>query len=116
MKKPWTAEKLITAASCVFVLAAFLATFVLPEFASSRQQASKWPVMDKVAAKVIDKYQKSSCVDLKQSKATPPSGQEAELMQKAVQELKANPEMRAAFINKVAPPIANKLFECGMIP
>jgi hypothetical protein len=24
--------------------------------------------------------------------------------------------MRAAFINKIAAPIANKMFECGMIP
>jgi len=24
--------------------------------------------------------------------------------------------MRSAFINKVAAPIANKMFECGMIP
>jgi len=24
--------------------------------------------------------------------------------------------MRAVFINKVAPPIANKMFECGIIP
>jgi hypothetical protein len=30
--------------------------------------------------------------------------------------LKADPQMRAAFIAKVAPPIANKMFECGMIP
>jgi hypothetical protein len=24
--------------------------------------------------------------------------------------------MRAAFINKIAAPIANKMFECGMVP
>jgi hypothetical protein len=27
-----------------------------------------------------------------------------------------DPQMRAAFINRVAAPIANKMFECGMIP
>jgi hypothetical protein len=32
-----------------------------------------------------------------------------------VQLLQGDPQMRAAFINKVAAPIANKMFECGMI-
>jgi hypothetical protein len=36
--------------------------------------------------------------------------------QEAVQLLRATPQMRAAFIDKVAAPIANKMFECGMIP
>jgi hypothetical protein len=30
--------------------------------------------------------------------------------------LRTDPAMRAALINQVAAPIANKLFECGMIP
>jgi hypothetical protein len=30
--------------------------------------------------------------------------------------LKSDPQMRAAFINRIAPPIANKMFDCGMIP
>ena len=33
-----------------------------------------------------------------------------------MQILRGNPQMRTAFINKVAPPIVNKMFECGMIP
>ena len=32
------------------------------------------------------------------------------------QMLKSDSQMRAAFINKIAAPIANKMFECGMIP
>jgi hypothetical protein len=36
--------------------------------------------------------------------------------QKALEMLKADPQMRSAFLNKVASPIANKMFECGMIP
>jgi hypothetical protein len=36
--------------------------------------------------------------------------------QKAIQMLRNEPQMRLAFINKVAAPIANKMFECGMIP
>jgi hypothetical protein len=74
--------------------------------------ASEYPIMDMVANKVIQKYQQSSCQDLWQKKGKEKSEQE----KKAIQLLRSDPQMRQAFINKVAPPIANKMFECGMIP
>ena len=116
MKKLWTGQTLVSATTLCFLLVIFFTMFATPGTLSSQPPASKWPLMDQVAAKVIDKYQKSSCEDLKQNKAAPPSGQEAQMLQKAVGELNKNPEMRTAFLNKVAPPIANKMFECGMIP
>jgi hypothetical protein len=74
----------------------------------------QYPVMDKVADKIIMKYQQSTCEQLwvKKSEKAPPSAEE----QKAIAFLKSDPQMRAAFINKIAPPIANKMFDCGMIP
>jgi hypothetical protein len=36
--------------------------------------------------------------------------------QEAIQALRNDPQMRAAFIDRVAAPIANKLFECGLLP
>jgi hypothetical protein len=75
----------------------------------------QYPILDKVAAKVIQKYTSTPCEQLwqkKQAPPQPPSQQE----QKAIQFLKSDPQMRAVFINKVAPPIANKMFECGLIP
>ncbi|WP_222439670.1 hypothetical protein [Alloacidobacterium dinghuense] len=36
--------------------------------------------------------------------------------QKAIAFLKSDPQMRTIFINKIAAPIANKMFDCGMIP
>jgi hypothetical protein len=36
--------------------------------------------------------------------------------QRVIGLLQSDPQMRTAFINKVAAPIANKMFECGMIP
>jgi hypothetical protein len=33
-----------------------------------------------------------------------------------MQALRNNPQMRAAFIDRVAAPIANKMFQCGMLP
>jgi hypothetical protein len=69
-------------------------------------------VMDMVASKVIGKYQSASCEQLWQQRGQPKSAQE----QEAVNFLRNDPTARAAFINKIAAPIANKLFECGMIP
>jgi hypothetical protein len=74
----------------------------------------QFPIMDNVANKIIQKYQTSTCEQLwvKKSQKTPPSPEE----QKVIGFLKTDPQMRAAFINKIAPPIANKMFDCGMIP
>ena len=36
--------------------------------------------------------------------------------QRAIQLLRNDPQMRTEFLNRVAAPIVNKLFECGMIP
>ncbi len=70
------------------------------------------PVMDMIANKVIQKYQTSSCEQLWEKKGQPKSQQEQEF----VQMLRQHPEQRTAFIDKVAPSIANKMFDCGMIP
>jgi hypothetical protein len=78
------------------------------------EPAQQYPILDKVAAKVIAKYQNSSCEQLYQSKAqkAPPTAEE----QKVVQFLHSDPQMKSYFINKIAPPIANKMFDCGLIP
>ena len=78
------------------------------------QPAQQYPIMDKVAAKIIAKYQNSTCEQLwqKKSQKAPPTPEEI----KAVEFLHNDPQMRAAFIDKVAAPIANKMFECGLIP
>jgi hypothetical protein len=82
--------------------------------ASAQQEA--FPMMDKVADRVIAHYQNSSCQQIMAKKATPPSQQQMQMEQRAVQLLRTDPTMRQQFINKVSAPIANKMFECGMIP
>ena len=69
-------------------------------------------VVDLLANKIIQKYQQASCEELSKQKSEPKSPKEEE----AVQMLRNKPEIRTEFINKVAAPIANKMFECGMIP
>jgi len=73
---------------------------------------AQYPVMDRVADKVVQKYQSASCEQLWQQKGQPKSEEE----QRVVGFLKSDPQMRTAFLNKVAGPIVNKMFECGMIP
>jgi hypothetical protein len=75
-----------------------------------------YPIMEQVAQKVIEKYQTSSCQQLAQQKKQPPTGPKAQMEQRALQLLRNDPQMRTEFLNRVAASIANKLFECGMIP
>ena len=70
------------------------------------------PLLDAAANKTIQKYQNSSCEQLLQAREKPKSQRE----QEAVNFLRSDPQLRALFIDKVAAPVANKLFECGMIP
>jgi hypothetical protein len=88
-------------------------TLIRSGHAQTRPQ-EQYPILDKVAEKVIQKYQTSTCEQLwiKKGEKAPPSAEE----QKAIAFLKSNPQMRTIFVNKVAAPIANKMFECGMIP
>ena len=83
---------------------------------SAGAQGGQYPVMEKVVQRVIQKYQTSSCQQLAQEKSQPPTGQKAQIQDRAVEMMRNDPAMRTAFINQVAAPIANKLFECGMIP
>ena len=74
--------------------------------------AQQFPILDAVANKVVQKYQGSTCEQLWAKKGQPKSPEE----QRIVGMLKNDPAMRAEFLNRVAGPIANKMFECGMIP
>ena len=78
--------------------------------------AQQFPIMDKIADKVIQKYQTSTCEQLWQERAQKGKAPPPQMEQEALQMLKSDSQMRAAFINKIAAPIANKMFECGMIP
>ena len=73
---------------------------------------AQFPILDMVAGKVIQKYQSSSCEQLWQQKGEPKTMEE----QRVIGLLKNDPQMRTAFINQVAAPIANKMFECGLLP
>ena len=77
---------------------------------------SQYPVMDRIAEKVVQKYQSSSCQQLAAERTHRPSGQREAMEERVVRLLHEDPQMRQASLNRVAAPIANKLFECGLIP
>ena len=74
--------------------------------------AAQGVLVDAAADKVIKKYQAASCDQLKAQKAEPPSEKE----KIALDLLRDDPKARVAFVNQIAAPVLNKMFECGMIP
>lgn len=93
---------------CLFAMVSAVKVFMLADFANAQQ----FPILDRVAEKVVQKYQTANCEQLWEAKGKPKSAEE----ERVVNILRSDPQMRQEFINKVAAPIANKMFECGMIP
>lgn len=79
-------------------------------------------LLDIAANLVIKKYQNTSCEELAKMKpqanrnSSTSGTPEAVVQAKAIEMLRQNPEMRKKFINRVAGPIANKMFDCKVIP
>jgi hypothetical protein len=69
-------------------------------------------LLDFAADKVIKKYQTATCDELKAQKKDPPTDKEKE----AIQFLRNDSQARIFFINKIAAPVLNKMYDCGMIP
>ena len=89
----------------------YLLPFVSAVLFASVAGAQDSPLMNMIADRVIQKYQQATCEQLWQRK-----GKKTDEEKNLIQLLRDDPQMRTAFINKVAAPIANKMFECGMLP
>jgi hypothetical protein len=100
-------------AATLFVLALALLHVGAANAQAPQQQ---YPLADMLAQKIIDKYTNSTCVQLAEQKSEKATGEKAQMEQRVIAALKADPQMRQYFIGKIAAPIANKMFECGMIP
>ena len=73
---------------------------------------SQGMLLDYAADRVIQKYQTSTCDELKKQRAEGPSAKEKQ----ALEYLRGDSQARVFFIDKIAAPVANKMFECGMFP
>lgn len=69
-------------------------------------------LLDYAADRVIQKYTTSTCEQLKAQRDEPKSDKE----KMAIDYLRGDSQARVAFIDKIAAPVANKMFECGMFP
>jgi len=74
--------------------------------------AAQGMLVDAAADKVIKKYQAATCDQLKAQKVEPPSEKE----KIALDLLRDDPKARVAFVDKIAAPVLNKMFECSIIP
>jgi len=74
--------------------------------------AAQGMLVEAAANKVIQKYQTASCDQLKTQKSEPPSAKE----KIALDLLRDDPKARVAFVDQIAAPVLNKMFECNMIP
>ena len=80
------------------------------------QAAGQYPIADMLADKIIQKYQTTSCQDLLAQKKAPATAQKEAREQRVTEALKKDPKMRQHFLNRIAGPVVNRMFECGMIP
>jgi hypothetical protein len=77
---------------------------------------AQYPVMEAVANRVIQKYQGSSCEQLWQEKMQGKGRPKPPMEQRAIEALRADPQMRTQFFNMISATVVNKMFECGMLP
>ncbi len=74
--------------------------------------AAQFPILDMMAGRVVQKYQQANCEQLWEQRGKPKTAEEQDI----IKMLRDDPQARTAFINKIAAPVVNKMFECGMIP
>jgi hypothetical protein len=84
---------------------------VIAAFVLAGEASAQGMLVDFAADKVITKYQTATCDELKAQKKQPPTDKEKE----AVEFLRNDSQARIFFIGKIAAPVLNKMFDCGMI-
>jgi hypothetical protein len=95
----------------------FLALIALPALLfAGAAPAQEFPVVDRIAQKIIAKYQNATCEQLWEEKAQGQGKPKSQKEQEAIQILQGNPQMQQALFSQVATPIVTKMFQCGMIP
>ncbi len=76
--------------------------------------AQRYPMLDDVADKVVQKYQSATCEQLWEKKYHQQPKSDMEL--RIIQLLREDAGMRDEFFRRVSIPITLKLFQCGIIP
>jgi hypothetical protein len=87
----------------------------------NRPAVNREQLVELIGDQVATRISQSSCSEFQSTldrlKAQKTQGGSNSAKRKRVMDaMKANPELRTSFINKVAGPVANKMFDCGLIP
>ncbi|MGH2415526.1 MAG: hypothetical protein ACRDEA_17915 [Microcystaceae cyanobacterium] len=108
------------------ILGSFVVLTVLGGIIVSERGKAQEPradeIVDKLAAKTVEKFNSMSCTELTASMSPQAQAAQAQDPQKAkitakfLAALKANPQLKARFFNQVSAPIVTKMFDCGLIP
>ncbi len=78
--------------------------------------AQQYPMLDRIANRVVQKYKSASCEQLWEQRAAKQNQPRSAAEERLIQLLREDPGMRAEFFRRVSAPIVTKMFECGMIP
>ena len=78
--------------------------------------AQHYPMLDRVANRVVQKYRSATCDQLWAQRAAGQNRPRPPEEQRLIDLLHADPGMRNEFFRRVSAPIVTKMFECGMIP
>lgn len=74
--------------------------------------SAQYPILDMIAGQVVTRYEGATCEQLWENRGKPKTADQ----QQFIQMLRGDAQMRTVFINRIAAPVANKMFECGLIP
>jgi hypothetical protein len=85
---------------------------LLPALLVAGVARADYPMVNIAADKLIAKYQNATCEQLWEQKGQPKTDEE----QNVIQILRDDSQIRTVFLDKIAAPVVNKLFECGLIP
>ncbi len=79
---------------------------------------NKIQLVNVLADQVVNRVNQSSCKDFQSSLnrlQDQPKNQNSAMKARLLDSMKANPELRRTFIDAIAGPLANKMFDCGLI-
>lgn len=93
-----------------------MAMMTLASYAQVPKPPQQYPIADALADKIVTKYQTSSCAQLAAQKAEKSAAAKSPMEMRVVELMRKDAAMREHFLNRIAGPVVNKLFECGMVP
>lgn len=73
---------------------------------------AQYALVDMIAKNVVEKYSSATCEQLWEARGKPKTAEQ----QQFITMLRNDGGMRTEFLNRIAGPVANKMFECGLIP